>query len=88
MKNLEALGAGSALVTTTLGARGLDLTDGREALIADGADAFAGAVARVLSDPLLALRIGAAGREHVSRRFGHDAAAEFNLDLWNQLASG
>jgi glycosyltransferase involved in cell wall biosynthesis len=87
IKNLEALAAGRPLVTTGLGARGLDLRDGEHALIADGAADFSAAVARVLSDEKLASHLGACGKAHVARAFTHEAAASFNLDLWKTLVS-
>jgi glycosyltransferase involved in cell wall biosynthesis len=87
MKNLEALAAGCPLVTTSLGARGLDLEAGEHALIADGAEEIAAAVVTLLRDPKLAARIGAAGQAHVRAAFTHDAASSFNLDLWKELAT-
>jgi glycosyltransferase involved in cell wall biosynthesis len=87
MKNLEALAAGRPLVTTKLGARGLDLVDGDDALVVDGAAGFAAAVVRVLKDPDLASRLSATGCSHVARSFTHEAAASFNLALWKSLVS-
>jgi glycosyltransferase involved in cell wall biosynthesis len=87
MKNLDALAAGRPLVTTTLGARGLDLVDGEHALIADSAADFATAVSRVLTDPKTASHLGAWGRAHVARSFTHEASASANLDLWKGLAT-
>jgi glycosyltransferase involved in cell wall biosynthesis len=87
MKNLEALAAGRPLVTTTLGGRGLDLENGKHALVADGASDFAGAVSRLVDDGALAARIGGAARAHVTGAFTHEAAASFNLGLWKRIAS-
>ena len=87
MKNLEALAAGCSLVTTPLGARGLDLRPGEHALVAEDAGALADAATSLLSDPGLAAKIGAAGRAHVTATFTHDAAASVNLDLWKNLAA-
>jgi polysaccharide biosynthesis protein PslH len=63
LKVLDALASGRPLVSTTMGAEGIELTDGRDALLADEPGAFAGAAARVLGgDDALAARLGAAGR--------------------------
>jgi polysaccharide biosynthesis protein PslH len=63
LKVLDALASGRPLVSTTMGAEGIELTDGRDALLADEPGAFAGAAARVLGgDDPLAARLGAAGR--------------------------
>jgi polysaccharide biosynthesis protein PslH len=75
-KILEAMAMGRPVVSTTIGAEGLDVKDGREVLIADGAEAFAAAVRRVLEDEPLARALGAAGRALVERRYGWPAIAE------------
>jgi glycosyltransferase involved in cell wall biosynthesis len=87
MKNLEALAAGCPLVTTALGARGLDLRDGDHALVADGAGGLADAMVRLVEDRALAARVAASGRAHVAATFTHEAAAAMNLELWKDLAS-
>lgn len=54
-KIVESGAAAVACVSTTLGAEGLDITDGRDILIADDTRAFADAIIRVLTDaPLCA----------------------------------
>ena len=47
------------IVSTTLGAEGIEVTDGADILIADDAAAFAAAVERVLDERFLAARWGA-----------------------------
>lgn len=72
-KVLEALASGKPLVSTALGVEGLGLQDGRELLIGDTPQAFAGAVLRLLDDqasggPLCA-GLAAAGRHFVASRY-------------------
>ena len=50
LKILEAFAHGAPVVSTRLGAEGIALTDGRDALLADDAAAFAGAVVALLAD--------------------------------------
>jgi polysaccharide biosynthesis protein PslH len=50
LKIYEAMGAGKAVVSTTIGAEGLDYHDGRDILIADTPDTFAHKVIDVLRD--------------------------------------
>jgi glycosyltransferase involved in cell wall biosynthesis len=69
VKILEALAARRPLVTTSIGAEGLPLTPGEHALFADDAEELAEALARVLSDHLLAERLAANGRSLVEREF-------------------
>lgn len=58
-KILEAGACGIPLVSTTLGAEGIPVVDGRDILIADQPDAFADAILRLLDDRQLAARIAA-----------------------------
>jgi len=62
VKILEAWAAGTAVVSTTLGAEGLECRDGEHLILADGADNFAKAVSRLLESPENRARIGHAGR--------------------------
>ena len=66
LKILEALALGRPVITTTVGMEGLELVPGRDLLVADDAVGFAEAVTRVLSDPALAGRLGAAGKAAVT----------------------
>ncbi|MGH9348985.1 MAG: glycosyltransferase family 4 protein [Vicinamibacterales bacterium] len=50
LKIYEAMGAAKAVVSTTIGAEGLDTTDGRDIVLADTPGRFADAVVRILSD--------------------------------------
>jgi glycosyltransferase involved in cell wall biosynthesis len=61
MKLLESMRAGMPTVTTTDGAAGLDVQDGREMLIANEAPAFADRVARILAERDLRERLRGAG---------------------------
>lgn len=82
LKVLEAAACGNAVVSTSLGAEGLDLVDGRDLLIADSAEDFADAVGRVLRDEHLRAYLGrnarsAAGRyewQEIGQRLGELAA--------------
>jgi glycosyltransferase involved in cell wall biosynthesis len=73
LKMLEAMAAGKAVVSTTIGAEGLGLTPGRDVVVADGAAAFAAAVRALLADPAEAARLGRAARAVVESRFRWEA---------------
>jgi glycosyltransferase involved in cell wall biosynthesis len=76
VKILEALAMARPLVSTSLGAEGLDLTHGASALLADDAADFAAAVCAVLGEPALARRLGDCGRRHVTEHFDWDRIGE------------
>lgn len=67
LKILESLAAGCCVVSTTVGAEGLDLIDGREIVIADGSDAFAAAVTQLLREPERRSKMAQAGRVAAQR---------------------
>jgi glycosyltransferase involved in cell wall biosynthesis len=88
IKLLEALAAGVPAVTTAVGAAGLGAEDGRHLLIAEGAQALAEAVARVLLDERLAGALARAGRELVERSFSSAVIGSRLAGLTAALDSG
>jgi glycosyltransferase involved in cell wall biosynthesis len=74
LKILEAWAAGLPVVSTSVGAEGLPVRDGETALLADGAEAFAGAVTRLLTCKELRQRIGSAGRLLLEKEFTWETA--------------
>jgi glycosyltransferase involved in cell wall biosynthesis len=66
-KVTQSLAAGLPVITTTVGAEGLDVQHGRELLIADDPDEFARAVVQVCRDPALWRRLSANGQALVER---------------------
>jgi sugar transferase (PEP-CTERM/EpsH1 system associated) len=69
VKILNAMAMGLPVVSTTVGAEGIDITDGQDVLIADEPDAFADAVVRVLNDPTLGGELGTAARHLMETRY-------------------
>lgn len=81
IKVLEAFAHGIPVVSTTIGAEGLDAVDGEHLLLADGPAAFAAATSRLLVDADLRHRVRAAARSHWEQRFRTEAIAERVVDL-------
>jgi polysaccharide biosynthesis protein PslH len=50
LKILEAMAAGTAVVSTSIGCEGLDVEDGKNILVADAPDHFAASIVRLLGD--------------------------------------
>jgi glycosyltransferase involved in cell wall biosynthesis len=86
-KVLEAFAVSRPVVATSLAVEGLPVSDGREARVADGADAFARAIVDLLADPAAAERIGAAGRGLVEDRYTWEACADRYRRLYEDLAA-
>jgi polysaccharide biosynthesis protein PslH len=76
LKILEALAMGRPVVSTTVGAEGLEVEHGRHVLLADSPGAFAQAVLDLLDDPARCAQFAAAGRRLVEQKHGWDALAE------------
>jgi GT2 family glycosyltransferase/SAM-dependent methyltransferase/glycosyltransferase involved in cell wall biosynthesis len=66
-KITQSLGAGLPVVTTPTGAEGLGVTDGRELLIAEDAEALAERIVRLHTDDELWSRLSEAGQDVVRR---------------------
>jgi glycosyltransferase involved in cell wall biosynthesis len=69
LKVLEAMAAGTPVVSTSKGIEGLDVVHGRDVLVADDPSAFAAHVVRVLSDRGLADGLAANGRTRVEQLY-------------------
>ncbi|HWP85662.1 MAG TPA: glycosyltransferase, partial [Terriglobia bacterium] len=75
-KNLAALAAGIPLVTTTVGAEGMNLRHGEEALLADTPEEFAAAVVRAYQDRALWESLARRGQDHVRNEFSWERLHE------------
>jgi polysaccharide biosynthesis protein PslH len=67
LKIYEAMAAGKAVVSTTVGAEGLDVHDGRDIILADDARAFSQAVIMLLRDRELRGRYEKAAAQTAAR---------------------
>ena len=85
LKILEALAMGKAIVSTSVGAEGLDLKDGEEIFIADEPKAFAEAVIRLLKDPSVRRRIGESGRARVEQDYDWRSISEKLHQLYTKI---
>ncbi len=65
LKILEAMAMQKAVVSTTIGAEGIQYTDGQNILLADTPENFAQKVLQLLSDPSKRMAMGEAGRKLV-----------------------
>lgn len=76
LKILEALAMQKAVVSTSVGAEGLDITPGENILLADTPEEFTNQIGRLLKDPSLRTSLGKKGRELVTARYGWDFLTE------------
>ncbi|MBP5527799.1 MAG: glycosyltransferase [Bacteroidales bacterium] len=69
VKIIEAMSMGKAVVTTTVGARGIDYTDGVNLLIANTPDDFARQIKRLVDDPDYCRRVGEEAARLVAEQY-------------------
>ena len=86
LKILEAMAAGSPVVSTSIGAEGLDVSDSQSALLADGPDRFAEAVLKLLRDPNLRQRLVVNGRRLVEQRYDWSTIARHQNHAYEKSA--
>jgi glycosyltransferase involved in cell wall biosynthesis len=88
LKIVEAMAMGKAVISTHLGAEGLEVEHGKDILLADEPEGFAREVLRVLHEPVLAARLGAAARALAVDRYAWSTAAMTLESLLLELVEG
>lgn len=87
LKIYEAMAMERAVVSTSVGAEGLPVTDGQDARIADTPAAFADAVVTLLADEARTAAMGAGAAALVRARFGWDRVAEQFAETCAEVAA-
>src|SRR6185436_18784782 len=88
LKIFEAMGLGKAVVSTTIGAEGLPVTDGADIVIADEPAAFAAAVVRLIRDDAARTGIESAARRLVVEKYDWSAVAQDFEDALARVTKG
>lgn len=84
----EAMAAGVPVVSTSMGAEGLDCVHDEHVLIADTPHTFAAAVERVLADADLAHRLRQNARELIEKRYSWPVIGELFVSLVEEVGTG
>jgi polysaccharide biosynthesis protein PslH len=85
LKIVEAMAMGKAIVSTPLGAEGIEAVPGRDLLIEEEPAAFAAAVSRLLTEPGLAARIGQSARQLAVERYAWSGAARALENFYRRI---
>lgn len=88
LKILEALSMRQAVVSTRIGAEGLDLVDGEHLLLADDPRDFAEKVLALMHDEGLRRRLGENGRRLVRECYDWRRVAPLLAQAWEEAARG
>ena len=87
LKIFEAMAAGRAVVSSSIGAEGLDVHDGRDIVLADTGGRFAESVIGLLRDPLRRARIGRSAAESAASHDWQAVAKQLEAILLRVAAS-
>ena len=82
VKILNALAMGLPVISTSLGAEGLDVSDGEHLLIADTAEDFAQAISNLFGNPELANTLSENGRRLVCERYSWEVVGDRLLSIY------
>jgi len=88
LKILEAMALGRAVVSTTIGCEGIDVSHGRDILVADQAEAFAACVVSLLRDPAARAALAARARQTVERGYDWPLLAARQLAVYTSPTPG
>ena len=84
VKIIEAMSVGKVVVTTTVGAQGIDYTDGVNLLIANTPQEFARQIKRCLDDEEFCRRVGDAAARLIAEQYNESVLAERLVDFYNK----
>jgi glycosyltransferase involved in cell wall biosynthesis len=87
IKIMEAMAMRKAIVTTPAGINGLDLTDGREVLVASTGAEMAAAIARLIDSPGERKALEARAREAAVEHYGWDRIGMVQAELYRTLGA-
>lgn len=85
VKILEAFAAGIPVVSTPIGAEGLEVEDGKHLLIADGDGEFAAKIESLLKNPDQACQMVAAARQLMETRYSWEAITKGLEETYRQV---
>jgi len=85
LKILDGLAMGKAVVSTSIGAEGLELRDGFNILFADTVEAFATKVIKLLKNPRIRERLGKNGRSTVEKKYSWRIITPVLINTYSSL---
>lgn len=85
LKILEAMASALPVVTTSVGAEGLGVKNGEQALINDNFAKLAESAIEVLRDKKLALKLGNCGKEFVHKNYSWTKSAQLLDDIYKEV---
>jgi glycosyltransferase involved in cell wall biosynthesis len=88
VKIIEGMALGRIVITTTVGAEGIDCEDGKNILIANSPDQFYDHIKKVIEDSEFAKSISINARKLVEEKYNNTQIIQQLLDFYRQLIDG
>lgn len=88
LKVLDAMAQGKAIVSTTVGAEGIDVRHGEHIVIADDAQAFASRIVELLEDPERRASLGAAARARAEEGYAWSILGQRLVHVYARAKGG
>ena len=86
IKILEGMALGKAIISTSLGAQGIDIENGKHLIIADTSEEFIEAISKLVSDIKLASELGNNARKLIEEKYDNTKVIERLLTFYeNQI---
>ncbi len=87
IKIIEGMALGKTIISTSIGAEGINYTNGKDIIIANNKDEFINAFERVLNNPQMTVEIGKNARCLIETSFNNDLLAKQLIDFYQSLLS-
>ncbi len=84
IKILEGMALGKAIVSTSLGAQGIEVENGKHLIIANNASEFTNAISKIVSDPQLAIDLGNNARKLIEEKYDNKKVIERLLAFYSE----
>ena len=85
IKILEMMAMGRVVITTSMGAEGIEAEHGKHIVVSDGPQEFAANIAHYLSSPEESARIGENARKLVEEKYSWDIVGNKMYDVYTKL---
>ena len=85
VKIIEGLALGKAVISTTLGAEGLDCTDRKNIMLADRPDEWLQALDELFTNQELMKKLKTEGRDHALIHFNNDVITANLINFYKEL---
>ena len=88
IKIIEGMALGKIIISTTIGAEGINCTSGENIIIADTPKDFANAICKCLEDPEYCNRIGENARRLIASEYSNDQISKKMISFFEDLKGG